>query len=319
VHKQRLGRGRYRAGAYKYKYNGKELQDENIGGSQLNWYDYGNRNYDASIGRFHNMDRFAEKYYHLNPYQYGANNPILYNDIKGDSILIYSEQDKGYVKYENGNLYSRNGNKWQAYNGKNVKVDKNGKQTIGGFLGKTASALDKIRNGKGGNELVTAIQNDKKYDIISESSGDNSSGGVTGGVHWNPFNTSGGPDENGSTTRDSYIGLAHELGHVMDGLDGIVDNTLLNPEGGTVSDYQAMHWENRVRGENGLSLRPRYGNDSNGNVIGQALNPNGTSNRYLQQQQTIPTVQLHAQFSSSGMNIVPISTTTTTVIPFQYK
>ncbi|MBA4153590.1 MAG: hypothetical protein C0512_04490 [Flavobacterium sp.] len=72
----------------------------------LNMYDYGNRNYDPALGRFMNMDKFSEKYYHLNSYQYGANNPILYNDIKGDSILIYSKQDKAHIKYDNGNLYS---------------------------------------------------------------------------------------------------------------------------------------------------------------------------------------------------------------------
>jgi RHS repeat-associated protein len=78
------GGGEIVYGENKYKYNGKELQDE-LG---LNWYDFGNRNYDASIGRFHNTDRFSEKYHSLTTYGYAGNNPILFNDIQGDSIGV---------------------------------------------------------------------------------------------------------------------------------------------------------------------------------------------------------------------------------------
>ncbi|KIA82456.1 hypothetical protein OA85_16460 [Flavobacterium sp. AED] len=46
------------------------------------------RNYDSALGRFFNMDRFSEKYYDVNPYQYCVNNPIRFIDIKGDSISI---------------------------------------------------------------------------------------------------------------------------------------------------------------------------------------------------------------------------------------
>jgi hypothetical protein len=35
---------------------------------------------------FTSIDRFAEKYYNLSPYQYAANNPLRYIDINGDSI-----------------------------------------------------------------------------------------------------------------------------------------------------------------------------------------------------------------------------------------
>ena len=44
--------------------------------------------YDVAIGRFMVNDRFSDKYYDLSPYQYGANNPIKYIDVNGDSINL---------------------------------------------------------------------------------------------------------------------------------------------------------------------------------------------------------------------------------------
>lgn len=73
----------------RYKYNGKEEQRKEFSdGSGLEWQDFGARMYDNQIGRFFTHDRFAEKYYSLNPYHHTANNPILFIDNNGDSLIV---------------------------------------------------------------------------------------------------------------------------------------------------------------------------------------------------------------------------------------
>lgn len=51
------------------------------------------------------IDRFAEKYTSMNPYQYGANNPIKFIDFNGDSIVW--AQDKASQAYMNHVLQMR--------------------------------------------------------------------------------------------------------------------------------------------------------------------------------------------------------------------
>ena len=68
------------------KYNGKEL-DRMHG---LDWYDYGARQYDAAgVPVFTTIDPMAEKYYHLSPYAYCANNPIKYIDKDGKYLETF--------------------------------------------------------------------------------------------------------------------------------------------------------------------------------------------------------------------------------------
>ena len=61
------------------KYNGKEL-DRMFG---LDWYDYGARWYDATLGLFVSVDPFGEVDYDLTPYGYCGGNPISRIDKDG--------------------------------------------------------------------------------------------------------------------------------------------------------------------------------------------------------------------------------------------
>ena len=81
---------------YKYKYNGKELQDE-LG---LNWYDYGARNYQPDLGRWMSIDNLAEQYTAYSPYHYAGNNPIFNFDIDGNKFTEGAEKEAGKLVHK---------------------------------------------------------------------------------------------------------------------------------------------------------------------------------------------------------------------------
>jgi RHS repeat-associated protein len=68
----------------KYLYNGKELEDD----FGLDWYDYGFRFYDPTLGRFPCLDPKADAFHWISPYNYAENNPITFIDLWGLQALL---------------------------------------------------------------------------------------------------------------------------------------------------------------------------------------------------------------------------------------
>jgi RHS repeat-associated protein len=85
-----------------YKYNGKELQNEVINDKKLQWYDYGARNYDPSLGRFFNVDPLGGSSSQIDKslYAYAWNNPI--NMIDPDGMHAERSDEKSRSKKRQG-------------------------------------------------------------------------------------------------------------------------------------------------------------------------------------------------------------------------
>lgn len=94
----------------------------------LNWYDYGARNYDASLGRWMNIDPLAEDYFEKTPYMYAGNNPVMFVDYDGRDFGIYIDHENNtitirshYVVNSNdSNLMNDIASYWNGISGDNV-------------------------------------------------------------------------------------------------------------------------------------------------------------------------------------------------------
>jgi len=89
----------------KYRYNGKELNDD----FGLNLSDYGARWYDAALGRWWSVDPLAEPQANYSPYAYTYNNPLSFiypTGMKGEAAdnltneewLDHTRADGGYYQ-----------------------------------------------------------------------------------------------------------------------------------------------------------------------------------------------------------------------------
>jgi len=88
--------------AYRYGFNGKELDGGGEWGGQNN-YDYGFRIYNPSIAKFLSVDPLAANYPYFTPYQFAGNKPVMFIDLDGAEFQIPT-----FEKFKYGNNAAMN-------------------------------------------------------------------------------------------------------------------------------------------------------------------------------------------------------------------
>lgn len=101
-------------------YQGQELEEE-LGKNTLafQW-----RDYDPAIARFNKIDRFSEKYYDQSPYNFTKNSPMVFQEVKGDSVRV--AQVTVYDNVNSTNYQQQLVNDWQQQTGLTLNVDATG-------------------------------------------------------------------------------------------------------------------------------------------------------------------------------------------------
>lgn len=258
-------------------YQDKEIEKE----FDKNTIAFGWRDYDPAIGRFGKIDRFSEKYYDQSPYNFTKNNPILYAEVKGDSIRVsFRTGFLGIFGKKVTLTYDSENQQWNGADGKQYTGE------TSKFADRVLGDLKKNQENVLGNEIVSNLANDSFDHFVKKGSPNNNtyrSGKKNRlvpkdlNIYYNGSSSTSQKIFQGgkSGTTPGYIVLGHEMAHkytLKRTANEVWFGSGTDERG--VDEYNAIYYENVLRSANGLPLRTHY-TENNGSYQGQILNSSG--------------------------------------------
>jgi len=214
-----------------YTFGGKEEQEE-LG---LNWHDFHTRNYDASLGRWMNIDPLAQDYFNNSPYNYVANTPLIAYDPDGKRIAIVGSEEfrkEVFMHLINLALQSETGAE-QFMNA--VNSDK----TLVIFDPSNSNRDHLSLRDAGGDDEAFGFDLSRTNENLDSQNGRN-----------------GEELEANSSTK-----LGHELAHFNSNVNGeLLENGRRSSNPISAEEVTAVEIENKIRKELGLNERTHYKN-----------------------------------------------------------
>jgi RHS repeat-associated protein len=144
-----------------YKFNGGDEWEESI-----NLYSTFFRGYDPQLGRFNGIDILNEKNNCISPYQFALNNPLLFNDPRGDKEITQEDIDAMWNSPNGGQWNSESGlglfgSQDEAFMVGSIQMEKNGWWGgANGWAGSFSEALDRYNHGSITAPMVAAYYRD---------------------------------------------------------------------------------------------------------------------------------------------------------------
>ena len=147
------------------KSNGGNMYEDE---GDLNYSNTFYRKYDAQVGRFTGIDMMAESFAGINPYQFGVNNPIMFNDPTGAlSVAEFSTILNTLWNSANGGTWSSNSSGGGVGYGGGSNIYLFGDKATADFFGGLGASGNEYNFGTDGNLrvnglFVTSVENNTR-------------------------------------------------------------------------------------------------------------------------------------------------------------